>query len=436
MKNITRLKIAKIEIFSFFLLLLLFTNFKIIAQYSNNFTRPAIDRTSSNKARVIFFNDDQSNHENENLYVSYGKKSDWWKNIKLEVQKEGMVGTRSGMFADWGNLYLVGDWDNNSTNEDIVFGFNSNLRSSINEKMRLTDEGLLGLGTNAPKGMLHVTGDTYSKGHVYLYAYQGDGKSGTAFIQARDKSYSSNIGLQLRTQNGGDIVDALKIMPNGNVGIGTTEPQQKFQVEGNSLFNGKTTINNDLGIKGNTSVNGDLTLTNVDQSQNLIVNKGLNIRLTNIPDSHFSIQNAFGADALYIDTKGNIAIGSVTNELTEQLQVAGRIKASGFVADASSFPDYVFSEEYELIPLEDVKAYTNKHQSLPGMPTEKEVISNGLDIKQVTIIAVEKIEELYLHTIKQEELIKKQQDENNTMKRIILELQQRITLLEEHIQKK
>jgi len=345
---------------------------------SNTTKWPQSDKIHSKRARVIIMNGDSSASPNENFYVTWGKHNHWFsQGIRLEVQKERGIGARGGMFMDTSHLYLVGDWDNNSTSEDIIFGFNSNLRSNVDEKMRLTEKGLLGLGTKSPKGKL-----------------------------------------------------------NGNIGIGTGSPQAKLDVRGNTTIIGSTKIDGDTNINGNTSIKGDLTLSNPDRSQEFLINKGLDIRLTNIPNSHFSIQNAFGVDALYIDTKGKIAIGELSNsELTEQLHLGGRIKARGFIADASSFPDYVFNKNYDLTPIEEVKTYTEIHHSLLGMPTEKEVIKNGLDLKKITTISVEKIEELYLYTFKQQKLIKRQQAKINELNTARISQQKLIQNLQDRLEK-
>ena len=100
--------------------------------------------------------------------------------------------------------------------------------------------GDVGIGTNNPKGRLHVNGDYYGKGHVYLHAYEGDGSSGTAYLQARDTSGNSSIALQLRTQSGGVTKDTLRINSNGKVGIGTTNPQATLHVQGNLIATGLT----------------------------------------------------------------------------------------------------------------------------------------------------------------------------------------------------
>jgi hypothetical protein len=66
-------------------------------------------------------------------------------------------------------------------------------------------------------GTVHVNGDYYGKGHMWLYANEGDGQNGTAYIQARDDSGISNIDLQFRTQNAGNYRDVMTLKRDGNV---------------------------------------------------------------------------------------------------------------------------------------------------------------------------------------------------------------------------
>lgn len=75
--------------------------------------------------------------------------------------------------------------------------------------------GNVGFGTPAPKQRIHNIGDYYGRGHLWLHAFEGDGQDGTAYVQARDDSDSSSIGLTLRTQFAGSLRDALSIAPSG-----------------------------------------------------------------------------------------------------------------------------------------------------------------------------------------------------------------------------
>ncbi|MCB0533848.1 MAG: hypothetical protein H6574_13915 [Lewinellaceae bacterium] len=178
------------------------------------------------------------------------------------VSATSFVGDGSGLTGtpDNQNLSLSGTTlsieDGNSVNLATLPGDNlgdhtaaQNLKLNSNwlsgdgddEGVFVDSNGNVGIGTATPKEALHVNGDYYGKGHIWLHAYEGDGNSGTAYVQARDDSGTSSIGMQLRTQNGGSIVNALAIAPSGtvstsgNVGIGTTTPDARLDVGGGNI---------------------------------------------------------------------------------------------------------------------------------------------------------------------------------------------------------
>lgn len=91
---------------------------------------------------------------------------------------------------------------------------------STSTVMTMLNNGRVGVGTTAPKQCLHNVGDYYGRGHVWLHAFEGDGQSGTAFLQARDDSGASSIGMQLRTQEDGVLRTAVNIAASGSVNIG------------------------------------------------------------------------------------------------------------------------------------------------------------------------------------------------------------------------
>jgi len=93
-------------------------------------------------------------------------------------------------------------------------------------------------------GKLKFTNDFTARGHVFLYAFEGEGNSGTAYLQARDNSGTSNIDLQLRTQNAGNLVNVMKLTSGGRVGIGIAMPTEKLDVNGNILASGEVTADN------------------------------------------------------------------------------------------------------------------------------------------------------------------------------------------------
>lgn len=119
----------------------------------------------------------------------------------------------------------------NSNTPDIQF-YRGGRGSEALSMLIQGNSGNVGMGTSNPKGRLHVNGDYYGKGHVFLHAYEGDGSSGTAYLQARDYSGKSSIAMELRTQSNGSITEAVRISSDGKVGIGTTNPTAKLHVVG------------------------------------------------------------------------------------------------------------------------------------------------------------------------------------------------------------
>lgn len=132
---------------------------------------------------------------------------------------------------------------------------------------------------------------------------------------------------------------------------------------------------------------------------------------------------------MYIDSIGRVGIGTVA--LTQKLHVIGNILASGSIT-----PDYVFENYYEgtsesnatykMMSLEEIESFTKANKHLPGVPSASEIKEKGgILINRATEINLEKIEELYLHTIEQEKKIEKQQKEIEALKILVKKLIER-----------
>lgn len=78
--------------------------------------------------------------------------------------------------------------------------------------------------------------------------------------------------------------------------------------------------------------------------------------------------------------------------------------------------DHVFNPGYELMPLRQLKKYVYENRHLPDIPSEKEVIDNGVEVYEMQSLLLKKIEELTLYTIQLQEQIESMQAEINTLK--------------------
>src|SRR5690606_910854 len=83
--------------------------------------------------------------------------------------------------------------------------------------------------------------------------------------------------------------------------------------------------------------------------------------------------------------------------LTEKVKVA--------VKNTSDWADYVFADEYKLMPLEQVEKFVKENNHLPNVPSAVEVVESGIDVAKMDAKLLEKIEELTLYIIQQQKEI-------------------------------
>jgi hypothetical protein len=135
----------------------------------------------------------------------------------------------------------------------------------------------------------------------------------------------------------------------------------------------------------------------------------------------------------------NLSVGYGTQQTftgTQKLKVNGSI-----VTTSNTYPDYVFEKyftgnsiikpDYHFKKLEETKSFVKENHHLPGIVSIKDLQKSedgyDVDMTQLSIQQLEKIEELYLHAFDQEETIKQQQTEIIDLK-LRLEKLERITL--------
>ncbi|MCH7408713.1 hypothetical protein MM239_04855 [Belliella sp. DSM 111904] len=117
--------------------------------------------------------------------------------------------------------------------------------------------------------------------------------------------------------------------------------------------------------------------------------------------------------------KGNLGIG--TNVLNNKLEVNGTIRAKEVKLEATNWPDYVFGNDHELMPLEEVYAFIEENAHLPGLKSAKEYEDEGVNMLEMNQKLLEKVEELTLYTISQERKLRNVEAEVELLKLLIKE---------------
>jgi len=90
--------------------------------------------------------------------------------------------------------------------------------------------------------------------------------------------------------------------------------------------------------------------------------------------------------------------------------LAERVKVA--VYGSGDWSDYVFDDDYDLKPLEEVREFIDNNHHLPNIPSAAEMVKNGNDLGATDALLLAKIEELYLHVIQLNEEIKLLKEKN------------------------
>ena len=171
-------------------------------------------------------------------------------------------------------LQLHADHENNSGGSQG----NIDLCTNGSIKMRVSDEGNVGIGVTDPTASIHVA--------------RGTGSAGTAALKGTNRTSHFNYGTDENTIiRGGKTTSDVIINDNGGkVGIGTTSPSSELEVVG------------DILIDNGGSDGGQLILASAGNNTMQIDNFSGNFRVSN---------TSTGTELLKVTSSGNIIIQNI-----------------------------------------------------------------------------------------------------------------------------
>ena len=111
---------------------------------------------------------------------------------------------------------------------------------------------------------------------------------------------------------------------------------------------------------------------------------------------------------------GKLGVG--TTSPNYKLDVNGTIRANEIIVNTMG-ADFVFADDYQLRPLSEVKVYITENKHLPEIKSAQEMQENGVSMNELQIQLLQKIEELTLYLIQQEEIIQELHQEVELLKK-------------------
>ncbi|WP_421809238.1 fibronectin type III domain-containing protein [Flagellimonas sp.] len=119
----------------------------------------------------------------------------------------------------------------------------------------------------------------------------------------------------------------------------------------------------------------------------------------------------------------NVGIGT-TDTQGYRLAVAGNVIAEGVRVELQgNWPDFVFHDQFDLLKLEEIRKYIQEHGHLPNIPSAKQIEEEGIDLGTMNAKLLQKIEELTLYVLSQNDEIKELKEENEKMKDLLKRLE-------------
>lgn len=253
------------------------------------------------------------------------------------------------------------------------------------------------------------------------------GLKGTGIYNVSESTWGNTNGLSFHTSD--DLYksskERMRISSNGNVGIGINNPEGKLHVKGGDIvLEGKSELNQvspteyaaqnnfSLIIKSPTSAPdvSDFKIESIISENGRFNNhRPLSMGYVGGEKLYFS-HDQIDITKLKVEKKllaNQVVIGTTLIPQGYKLAIDGKMICEGVRVEMSNeWPDYVFKSDYKLNSLEEVEQHITKNGHLPNIPSQEEVMDNGVDLGEMQKLQMEKIEELTLYLIEQNKKIK------------------------------
>lgn len=276
------------------------------------------------------------------------------------------------------------------------------------------------------KGFNNGVNDPTDAGDVVFQKANGDELTRIRSI------YDAATGLASICFSSSPLINATFLFTGeGNLGIGNTVPKSRLEVQppvGNistGIFHstGGQSYGHALALVTDNPTGDDPKLLFSYRNRQKQWALGGNHNTSNFNiledggDGYYG--TGFGIARMTFLPGGNVGIG--TSNPQAKLAVEGNILAKEIkIKTDINVPDYVFEPDYNLKSLEEIESYVKQHKHLPEIPAAKQIQTDGLNLAEMNLLLLKKVEELTLHAIDNEK-------KRNELEKKVSKLEQLLT---------
>lgn len=272
--------------------------------------------------------------------------------------------------------------------------------------------GNVGVGMTNPEYKLDVQGTINSRNHIFAT---------NDILAAGNVVAGQNVildGANAWNIHSNDAITTLVFAPRKPDGTWDWDKATEVMADGSMMIKNHLTTLGGVMTNGTMEVGGNLEMRGGDNAwvwHSPDGNGDKNLYLAPLVNNawDWSNQIVFRNDGSALFS--GLGIGT-SNLGTNKLAVNGTIQAKEVIVTLNGWSDHVFQPGYRLRPLSELAAYLKLNRHLPNVPSEKEIIENGVPLAQVQSKLLEKIEELTLYVIQQDAQIKRLQREVKGLK--------------------
>ena len=274
-----------------------------------------------------------------------------------------------------------------------------------------------------------------SEQETYMTIQNGKVGIGTEYP---DPQYALTVNGKIKATSidaSGSNLPIAYLTVSETAGIGVTNPVERLEV------NGKTKISDNVGIglPAGTSPTDKLEIYSGTDAKIRYTNPASGTGSTNgfivglesggngVIWTRHNNYVRFGTNAnerMRILADGKVGIGTTTP--SEKLDVNGTVKATTLSATITRTDtvktkkviltdtpgaDFVFDPNYKLPELGTVEEHVKEHQHLPGIAPAAKMEEEGIDVAELNMQLLQKVEELYLYAIEQNKRLSEQNEQ-------------------------